>query len=329
MRAHSFTSDRIPRTSGWPLLLLILLLFILFAASLELLLRTRGLSPSHFDVPETWALRRIRTEESGGGGLVIVGSSRSQIGIRPSVLAPALAKAVHQLSINGGSPFPVLEDFVRGQASGFTFLIEFAPHRYATPDDKAYEKARRFVDVGRKLTFIRRYEHELRFVLRERVVLLSPAAGLRSVLSKLGQGRLPSPSMVSMDGEGSITMRRPMGLSPEGEQGTRRYADIPRLPSEALSARVEDLREQLDLLASRGNQVAFVRMPVCSVVLEDENENFHDVWTEYMEAIPFVSWLELDPRFRPECVDGSHLTAASAEAFTNSLALRLESIETL
>jgi len=319
MPEPSFTAERVPERVGPRTLAVVFLGSCLALMCLEGLLRYRGLEPSHFDEPSFWSLRRARL--STRPGLLLVGSSRTQIGLWSEVLERALDLPVHQLSINGGSPFPVLEDLARSRLEARAIVVEFAPHRYGTPDEKAQHKARRYVRAYREQSWAGRFEHSMRTWCRERLVVLSPAAGVRSLLSSLAKGRLPTQPKVSMRSTGDIRMQvSEEARSRVDRRSQGRYGDLSKLDRSERSDLALQLRRQVASLKERGITVIFLRMPVCSPVAEDEALNFPSLFEEMQLGVPEASWLSVDSAFEVECVDGSHLTESAAEDFTRHIA---------
>jgi hypothetical protein len=95
---------------------------------MEFALRRAGHRPSVLDSKALWAMHRHRLAEPESSSYVaILGGSRSQVGLDPTVLKAALpVKSVAMLAVDGSSCLPVLDDIAyRSEFRGLV-IVDFA-----------------------------------------------------------------------------------------------------------------------------------------------------------------------------------------------------------
>lgn len=328
MAGSKYTHDRIPEGIGLRFGLLTLAIGLLLSLGLELALRSLGIEPAHYDTERLWGLVRLDAlnEEDP---VVIVGSSRTQIGIQPDILARELNRPVFQLSVNGGSPFPVLEHVAKDPRRPSMVIVEFTPRRFADPSERAIRKADRYVADFERRTTISILEQRIRTWARDRLAFLSPAANARSLLSTAIRLELPEPPNLIMHGNRWIEMRY---SEVERERATRkagRNIDGP-VTDDAMAAIFEALQGTVKDLVRAGVEVRFVRPPTCSPLREVEERVFPRelVFDTFARDIHEASWIH-DHDLGPaewDCVDGSHLDPESALTYTRRLAAHLKAM---
>jgi hypothetical protein len=325
MSDPTYAHDRVPPVARLGILAAIVAGAAGVLIVLEIGLRALGIPPSHYDVADMWIAARLDADRSPG--IVVVGSSRTQIAVDPSRLAVATGRPVHQLSINGGSPFPVLHHACTSGLAADRIVVEFTPRRFGTADGRARDKANRWIDAFEQRARVAGTERRARRWLRDRLVFLSASAGLPRLVGAAVGGRLPSPPDLWMDGDRRIYM----DYGPEQRRrararGARVLHSTPRMKPDALRARLTSVNGDVRCLAARGTRVTFVRPPSCGDVRAAEAERLprRDLYEAYRTAVGGADWVHFEEAPESfECADGSHLTPASAEAFTAWLADRL------
>ena len=94
------------------MLKLFFLLSFLFIGGWELFWRIKGFVPSVTDDLGAWARIRRSAALQGTEPVVVVGSSRIQVGFHPDVFEDMTGIRPIMLAIDGGSPVSVLKDLV-------------------------------------------------------------------------------------------------------------------------------------------------------------------------------------------------------------------------
>lgn len=144
----SFTSssrERAPRDNG----LLVLLVSGLISISILLLVETRlydaGAVPSVHDSLELWSVQRTRASKLGDKALIIVGASRTLVGIDLETLRQKTGLEPVQLSIDGSGFLPVLEDLAIDPRVTGTVLVSVTAGKVVPEDAK--DRAREWVSA--------------------------------------------------------------------------------------------------------------------------------------------------------------------------------------
>ena len=321
-------ADRIPR-GGWGRAWCIgLTASVLALALLEFDLRSRGYGPSVRDEPALWGSLRSQASGSGADTVVLLGASRFQLGIDPELLAPEMrATRVLQLSIDGSSPLPVLEDLARDDSFAGTVLVEVTPGALFGTSPRPREVAESWLAEHEKRPLLRDLEVALRLPLEERFAILRP--GLKTALVDRLLARASSAPHVSM----RRSRYQPADFTRRDQHGSR---STPSLGSELcehreLGERLETIRVAVAEIRRRGGRVVFVRMPSTGEVRAHEDLVFprEVTWdrlvaTDGVVGIHFEDDAELSSF---ECPDGSHLDTSDVARFTSLLASRLSSSE--
>lgn len=317
-------ADRIPR-GGWGRAWCVAVTVSLLALTLiELDLRSRGYGPSVRDDPALWASVRSEATGSGADTVVLLGASRFQLGIDPELLATEMrARRVLQLSIDGSSPLPVLEDLTHDESFAGTVLVEVTPGALFGSNPRPREVAQSWLAEREKRALLSDLELALRLPLEESFVVLRP--GLKTALVDRLLARPSSPPHVSM----RRNRYQPADFSRQDQRGSR---STPSLGStlcddRELGDRLETIRVAVAEIRRRGGRVSFVRMPSTGEVRAQEDLVFprEITWdrlvsTDGIVGIHFEDDAELSSF---ECPDGSHLDSSDVTRFTSALATRL------
>ncbi len=295
--------------------------------------RLRGFQPSVKDTPELWSLARARASEGDGRAVVMLGSSRFQVGLVPEVLSQALGGArVVQLSISGSSSLPVLEDLAADERFRGRVLCEVSPTLFFSVEpNEVRARPSTYVAQHAHRTFVADWETALRLPFQEHLVVLLPAVQPKSVLHRLlVERKLPPPPLnrtradrhqpSDFEGVDVAALRRTW---------ERRYQDAHgKTPEPAeLEALLERVAAQVERIRSRGGEVVFVRMVSSGAVRHIEDTRYPRAlyWDRLLERTGSqgLSFEDSPALARFECPDGSHLDSWSAPEFTRLLGQEL------
>jgi len=312
---------------GGPLLIA-LLVTILTTVGVEFWARARGFVPTVVDDTNLWVLHRQRVSDGRTSTVAVIGASRSQLGIMPSVLRESLHGAkVVQLSIDGTAPLATLEDLSNDADFRGTVVMEFnewtirsSAWAQQQPWVKAYH--RRWRSLGALAN--RRLASEVQSRLA-----IFPATGpglLRAILEERHLSRPPY-----------VTLKRDRWRS--ANYGKSNLAKLKRWRRKGLadySPPNPDWRQQLERVAqavqrieSRGGRVVFLRMPLSGPYLKFAERLYprKRFWnkiarttgaeTYHFQDYPVASTLAVP--------DFSHLSAAGAVRYTEELGRLLKS----
>ncbi len=327
----SNVNERLPglrvRRESW--LTALLLLAMLLAA--ESFLRWYGIRPSVADSTLLWSMTRAQAR--GDRVIAILGSSRSQLGLVPDVLAQEFPgwQVVH-LGIDGTWPLAVLKDLATDPAFQGRILCELSessllPH--------GYDAAQAWVDhyqqvYPRASSLEKRFNEWWRVQMQARFALVSPALGLGS-MALIG----PYRSYEHMRADRHRPAHYRTRLPPDrlAEHRNNRVKRAQELLSQSRGARDEaDLQQALrqqvrplyDELKRRGGDLILVRMPTTGEHLTLDQiyyprEKFWDVIGPET-GIPTIYFADYPELSGFDCPDTSHLDAEDAATFTRALA---------
>ena len=131
MTEHLSTSnsnDRLP-VGHWLMPWLFIIFGILsFIIYFELNLRATGWVPSVVDSRQLWSLHRKNVSKVGEKALILVGASRSQLGVNLTTIRNNSSFEPVQLAIDGSSFMPVLKDLADDQNVKGTIVISISMH---------------------------------------------------------------------------------------------------------------------------------------------------------------------------------------------------------
>lgn len=313
-------------------------LFVITLAFFEWFWRHQGHLPSVPDNVRLWAIHRADVYESfGKKKLVIVGASRAQTGLVPSVVGGILPEfGVKMLAVAGSPTTGVIEDLCRDPDFSGIVLWDIDAQWLSTPPGETrrdYAHTRFFHDDYRSLRSLDKNANcVIAAWFQSRFVTLSP----RLTLPALVRSRFrPEMDYVAMDFDRYRITRYGYGmLTPwERERRRRHHADAAWRKFRIVeihnfdSVMTKHIRLSREMLRARGGDLLFLRMPTTG-----------DRWVSEQISAPRASfWNRIDSltgattiHFRdyPElsefdCPDMSHLDASDAPEFTRRLALIL------
>lgn len=295
----------------------------------EASLRQSGLVPDFADNRALWLSSRQQLARPDDSVIAILGASRAQRAIDVDEFSKSLQRPVVQLSVEGTSGLPVLENLAADPRFSGTVIISIAPafsfnrklSKLDEGDQAAWVKA--YVSQSRS----RRMEQELRLDVQERLAFRAPDAAVPRIASSLlNNGEIPGPDykqtrrnrFVSIDqskferevNQDAIVALYTQNSEPYEEKG---FAEIVQYFSAVVNA-----------LNNKGSRVYIVRLPSEGKVLAFERqhfpqEKFWNVMKQNINArfIHFEDYPELNGYLS---VDGSHIDASRANAFTKQFA---------
>ncbi|HYW31062.1 MAG TPA: hypothetical protein VE869_06095, partial [Gemmatimonas sp.] len=104
-----------------------MLVFVCGLAAWETYWRSTGAPPGYLNSDGLWAMQRRRIDQGEGSATVLIGSSRMLFDLQPAVWERLDGRRPIQLSLEGTSPLPFLEDLAADTAFKGRLLVGVTP----------------------------------------------------------------------------------------------------------------------------------------------------------------------------------------------------------
>lgn len=304
--------------------MLALIVLLVGFGSLEVAFRARGMSPLYQDTARYWGhWRGVATAESPRS-VVLLGSSRTQLGVNPDVLGDALGRPTVQLSMVGSSPMPILHDFAEDPDFAGLIVVEGYPKHLFQRSPS--QNAQTWVSQYRRRSRIDDVETRLRAVFQSRLVIARPEfRPTLFLVALLTHRELPSESYSRMH----FNRWRAADYSKKkGPLDVWKMDASKTMGRAELDAHYEKIRKDVAAIEARGGTVVFVRMPTSGRVhsIEQELTPREKFWDDFVHktgvrAIHFEDFPALQGHTQP---DGHHLDVTAVDGFSRALARTLE-----
>ena len=326
----SSSNDRAPSAPYLKVWGLALLLFLLVLAGLEVFWRSSGQYASVTDDMFLWSYQRSRVySQAGVNRLVILGSSRSMLGIVPEVLKSEFPsyEVVH-LAVDGHNPYASFKDLAEDERFDGVLLVDMTEKSFF-PDNQDAQQA--WVDY---------YHHEwsswgrvdkllnmhIRVFLQSRLVMLNSALNPRMLIANNFHLQpayyyfRPDRYRPAFYNDRLTPQELDLARARRLEIVSRTERSTPEMKLEFAQILKDQVRPLVAELQSRGGEVVFLRMPTCGQHWELDQANYPlpDYW-EKIQPITGASTIhfsETDGLADFECADYSHLDATDAPEFT-------------
>jgi hypothetical protein len=337
---HSSTSssnDRIPAGS-WPRSWLLTLTIVgVLLGGWELLLRTKGVTPSVEADREAWILARGRI---GSRTTVITGSSRIQAVLDPTIWVAEVGGAPPEdLALPGGNPIPVLEDLAADTGFRGLVLTEILPmymfDQRGTAAASAREHVRAYHDA--KSSPAARWEAWLRVHVASRFAFRRPDALPQRSYATIAKGELPPKPFTGMTPERyHFLFFRRLGLPANRPDIMDTLAFRPNMlntrPAKGatLDSLYQSIQRSVAAIHGRGGQVVFIKFPACGGrrLLEEKFFPSAVYWTplKAITGAPMIDLGEFPEVTSLDCFDGSHIDVSDAPGVARIIARRVREL---
>jgi hypothetical protein len=329
----------LPHLPAWPVALLAGLSFLLAMAAWETYWRTQGAEPSYRNSDGLWAIQRRRIDHGEGSAVVAIGSSRLMFDLQLDVWQRLSGVRPIQLSLQGTSAMPVLEDLADDPDFTGTLLVGVTPGLFFSGfglRKEVVEYARRETPAQRASQWLSMHGLENRFAWYEPDFALFTVIERQDWPRRHGVERFPEVPKISNTTTADrnhrmwtrvehdvgyarsvqqIWVQRRPTRPPTQEQQEKHAAEIEREIARAVAA-VAKLR-------ARGVRVVFVRAPSSGEVLEGERRRYprEKTWDLLLArtgapGIHFEDHPDMQDLRLPEW---SHLAGADADRWTAAL----------
>jgi hypothetical protein len=298
----------------------------LIGLAAEAFARSRGFAAEPNDDADLWSIERAKADD-GSNVLAIAGSSRSQVGLKLSVLRERFPdKKVVQLSVAGGAPVTILNDLAHDKNFSGTVLCEVLPHLTFTN----IELAEPWPGYSSR-QFSAGVESQLRARLKAQFAMFRPDLAVSNVVTTISTShRLPKPGgrTVSMDRQAEIDFSVSDAAAAETRYGEAYSAAGTVLSPAAMTEKVARLRRSVETIGHRGGSVVFFQMPSSGVVREVEERRFPDdlCWNVFKSGIgaPAFRSFEVPTLAGFRCAEGAHLDRKDIVEFTRAFCDELQ-----
>ncbi len=308
--------------------LIALVLSLLFIGSWETVWRLKGFFPAINNNAELWALARGRASGTGPEAVILIGSSRMQVGIDPDSFSSATGwKRPLQLAIPMGPARPVLRDLAEDPSVSGRIIFGVNPLMFFDVTHQVDAVSAHYLRQRSAFTPADFVDVHLRTFTQRALVSSLPALFPQQLMQAWRTGRWPRPAHVEVDVErfGVADFRLFDGLDKylRARRGQwKRWRGRPASPAE-ISRIVRDLEEVVGKIRDRNGEVIFVRMPTSGEVRKREKRlfprgKFWDLFAEEVDAVTihFEDHAALRGYQLP---DGSHLSQADTPRFSKAL----------
>lgn len=305
------------------------LLVILMVASLEVLSRSLGFTPSVHDSKDLWS--EIRSDVYGNDKLVLIGGSRVLFDISTATLEALLPELeVRQLGLGGTWGEAILRDLAADE--NFAGLV-IASTRAEGLEPSHWNAQQSHVDhYHREWRWNGRLGSRLRTLLTAHLAMMSPAISLPRLAERaIEEGVLPRQWLVVLDDrsvQANFAAHEVVqdGLVNAVVRGHYTRYDIS--PPDAWLAATAPVEKWIEAIEARGGRVALVHFPTTGGHWEADEEHYPRAlyWDRFAARTQAVAiHFRDDPVLAAfELPDATHLDRADAPAFTQRLVELLE-----
>ena len=325
----SFTSNSDPAEPRWRQVWAVAsLLALVVVGSWELLVRDAGLGPAYVDNKTLWSDTRHQLNKQGKDAIVLLGASRLQRAVDVATMSDRFARPVFQLSIEGSSYLPALENLAVDPRISGTVMISIAPaftfNRLLTQLDNG--KQAKFGEHYGKQSYARRLEQRLTLFLQGRVAFRAPRARPSIVVSELIKtGALPDLDAKTTFRDRVVHMNYDlMSVKQTDDVIAEHYLEhVEPYTSAEFDPFVNYIATIVTMLRQKNMDVYFVRLPSAGKVraLEESffpRERFWGALEKNVDAT-FVHFADYPGLEGYMSEDGSHVDSAHIVEFTKLL----------
>lgn len=322
----SFTSNSDPSEPRWGYVWAVAILLVgIVVGSWELLVRDAGLGPAYVDNKTLWADTRHQLNKHGQEAIVLLGASRMQRAVEVNTMIDRFDRPVFQLSVEGSSYLPVLENLAVDPRISGIVVVSIAPaftfNRLLTQLDHGGQS--KYLRYYAKQSYARRLEQRLTLFLQGHLAFRAPRARPAVVIPELiNTGTLPGLGPITIFRDRVVHVNHELVPGDQGDEGLAahyvRNAE-PYTKSEFYPF-VRYIATIVRMLRQKGVDVYFARLPSVGAVLALESdyfprEQFWDVLEKNVDAtfVHYADYPELEGFLS---ADGSHIDSARIVEFT-------------
>ena len=322
----SFTSNSDPSEPRWGYVWATALLLVgIVAGSWELIVRDAGLGPAYVDNKTLWADTRHRLNKQGQEAIVLLGASRMQRAVDINTMASRFDRPVFQLSVEGSSYLPVLENLAVDPRFTGTVVVSIAPaftfNRLLTQLDQGEQS--KYLRHYSEQSYARRLEQRLTLFLQGRLAFRAPnASPAIAIPALIHTGTLPSLGPITVFRNRMVHVNLDLDPGDQSDEGVAAHylRNVEPYTKAEFDPFVRYIATIVQLLRQKGVDVYFARLPSAGAVLALETdyfprEKFWDVLEKNVDAtfVHYADYPELEGFLS---ADGSHIDSVRIVEFT-------------
>ena len=327
MTSSTLNSD--PAEPRWAYVWAVAILLVaVVVGGWELLVRGAGLGPGYVDNKVLWADTRHQLNRAGRDAIVLLGASRMQQAVDVDTMSDRFGRPVFQLSVEGSSYLPLLENLAVDPRITGTVVVSIAPaftfNRLLSQIDEGRQSL--YLEYYSNQSHARRLEQRLTLFLQGRLAFRAPGATPAAVVPELiGSGEMPGRDYKTIFR--NRVVHTDYDLIP-GDQTDRGLAshylrNVEPYTEAEFEQVVNYIATIAAMLRQKGVDVYFVRLPSAGAVRALENELFplEQFWGALQQNVDatFVHFADYPELGGLVSQDGSHMDSSKIVEFTERL----------
>ena len=293
--------------------------------------RLRGFVPKRNDEVGWWAQERAKVYAGGNRSVVLLGSSRMQLGFDTTVFAQRTGIHPLQLAIDNDTGIDVLRDLATDPNFHGTVICELMEKYVGSiGNENAPTQGTEWVREYNASNAFSRFEWSARSAIQTTFAFRLADLSLQNVAMNLKRGELPSSDRFYIainpdrSKQADYTRTDLDRLRAKHEAVARaEFAQLPRLTPAEFSDRAKPLAALAEAIERRGGRVIFLRFPSSGVIAQWEDGHFPRTgfWAPMIgeRRLTAVHFAEHDTLKDFTCPDGTHLDQRDAARFTAAL----------
>ncbi len=321
-------------------LILTLIIVFAFASFWELYWRHKGYGIAYNDDKYIWAAKRKQIYQPANRSTVFIGASRSKFDIDISTWEKLTGEKAVQLAFVGVTPRPILHNLADDENFRGKVVIGVTESVFFAIDSTLREAfAREALGYYYSETPAQMVSTQIGFLLESKLVFLEEGKfGLTELLRDIRlRGRKGTPNRPPLPREFYVsnyqrqTLMTPMFIANPQLQNKKKQAwtrgvlaaHISPIKGDTLQAYLQEIKNCIDKIRSRGGMVVFIRPPSDGIMLAKENTDYprKDYWDQLIKftETPGYYYSDYPSMANLKCVEESHLSPHNAVIYTEAL----------
>jgi hypothetical protein len=322
--------------------ILMAILVVVVIGGWELYLRSTGVALSYDNGKELWANQRARVYESPATTTVFIGSSRIKYDLDIETWEKLTGRQAIQLSMEGNSPVPILEDLAADPRFAGKLVIDVTELLFFSADDAPVRhEQRENIAYYKNRTPAQRASFILNHALESQLVFLdNESLSLNAKLDELPIPNRPNvfaPPIFPLDFQ-RVTFDRQDKMSPRFLADTNLQKRVQNIwvmmqtagmaytahhPEDPAPAIMQRTIAAVAKIKARGGDVVFVRTPSSGPMAMGEAKGFprNKYWEPLLAATQCkgIHYADDPATAHFTCPEWSHLRPSDAVLYTQAL----------
>ncbi|HQX43813.1 MAG TPA: hypothetical protein PK209_04630 [Saprospiraceae bacterium] len=305
----------------------------------ELYLRQQGIDLSYDDEESLWADKRDRAISMQEEATVFVGSSRNKYDVDINTWKSLTGENLIQLSCVGSSPLLILQDLANDKQFSGKVVIDVTEPLFFSMSPRNQERPSKNIKWRKDRTPAQAFSFHVNHLLESQFVFLDKDYfSLNALIDKI---KLPNRPGVFVFPEfpfgfERVSFDRQNYMSANFVQDTHKHQQVrdvwtfvkkiskdPPVQGPKLDSILNQVKENVSQILSRGGQVIFIRTPSSGIMLESEYKNYprQEYWEKLLSTTKCqgIHFADYPPIAHFICPEWSHLTPEDALVYTKNL----------